>query len=104
MNDVRLGSHSLVANSIIGKNTMIGSHFIAEQTKLAMPFLDGELHHVMNLGAIIGENCRFGHGILVEAGKSLVYTAPWNPPRRLERTSTTIALSFEARCGHGSLS
>ena len=69
MNDVRLGSHSLVANSIIGKNTMIGSHFIAEQTKLAMPFLDGELHHVMNLGAIIGENCRFGHGILVEAGK-----------------------------------
>jgi glucose-1-phosphate thymidylyltransferase len=69
MNDVRLGSHSLVANSIIGKNTMIGSHFITEQTKIAMPFLDGELHHVMNLGAIIGENCRFGHGILVEAGK-----------------------------------
>ncbi|MGZ4944854.1 MAG: bifunctional sugar-1-phosphate nucleotidylyltransferase/acetyltransferase [Halobacteriota archaeon] len=69
MNDVRLGSHSLVANSIIGKNTMIGSHFITEQTKIAMPFLDEELHHVMNLGAIIGENCRFGHGILVEAGK-----------------------------------
>jgi UDP-N-acetylglucosamine diphosphorylase/glucosamine-1-phosphate N-acetyltransferase len=69
MNDVRLGSHSLVANSIIGKNTMIGSHFVTEQTKLAMPFLDGELHHVVNLGAIIGENCRFGHGVLVEAGK-----------------------------------
>ncbi|MGZ4901573.1 MAG: bifunctional sugar-1-phosphate nucleotidylyltransferase/acetyltransferase [Halobacteriota archaeon] len=69
MSDVRLGSHSLVANSIVGKNTIIGSHFITEQAKLAMPYLDGELHHVMNLGSIIGENCRFGHGILVEAGK-----------------------------------
>lgn len=69
MSDVRVGSNSFISNSIIGKNSILGSHFITEQDNLTSVNLDGEFQHVMNIGAIIGENCRFGHNVLVESGK-----------------------------------
>ncbi len=69
MSDVRVGTNAFIANSIIGKNTLLGSHFITEQDSLTSVNLDGEFQHVMNIGAIIGENCRFGHNVLVESGK-----------------------------------
>ncbi len=69
MSDVRVGTNAFISNSIIGKNTILGSHFITEQDNLTSVNLDGEFQHVMNIGAIIGENCRFGHNVLVESGK-----------------------------------
>ncbi len=69
MSDVRIGTNAFISNSIIGKNTILGSHFITEQDNLTSVNLDGEFQHVMNIGAIIGENCRFGHNVLVESGK-----------------------------------
>jgi UDP-N-acetylglucosamine diphosphorylase/glucosamine-1-phosphate N-acetyltransferase len=69
MSDVRIGTNAFISNSIIGKNTIIGSHFITEQDKETSVNLDGEFQHVMNIGAIIGENSRFGHNVLVESGK-----------------------------------
>ena len=71
MNDVRIGTGSFIANSIIGTHNIIGSHFITEVGKDLMIEMKGILHHADELGTVIGDSNTIGHAVLVRAGKTI---------------------------------
>ena len=67
MNDVHIGSHACVTNSIIGKGSTIGNNFIGISGETTVQ-IDGKFIPHNNLGVMIGEDCIIGHNIIVESG------------------------------------
>jgi UDP-N-acetylglucosamine diphosphorylase / glucose-1-phosphate thymidylyltransferase / UDP-N-acetylgalactosamine diphosphorylase / glucosamine-1-phosphate N-acetyltransferase / galactosamine-1-phosphate N-acetyltransferase len=67
MQDARIGSNSLIKNSIIARGTIIFNNFssISGQNTLE---IDGELKKLENLGAMIGEDCVLGSHVVVDPG------------------------------------
>ena len=71
MNDVRIGSHSFISNSIIGANNSIASHFLAEVKRDIVIEIKGILQHADILGTVIGDNNVIANRVLVKAGKRI---------------------------------
>lgn len=71
MYDVRIGSGSIISNSIIGAHNTIDSHFITEVGKELKIEMKGILHHADELGTVIGDGNTIGHAVLVRAGKMI---------------------------------
>ncbi|MFQ6072038.1 MAG: bifunctional sugar-1-phosphate nucleotidylyltransferase/acetyltransferase, partial [Methanosarcinales archaeon] len=71
MNDVRLGSHSSISNSVIGCNNNIGDHFIVETKKDLYIEMYGLLHHADEIGTVIGDGNEIGSNVLIRAGKMI---------------------------------
>ncbi|AGB50030.1 UDP-N-acetylglucosamine diphosphorylase/glucosamine-1-phosphate N-acetyltransferase [Methanomethylovorans hollandica DSM 15978] len=68
MNDVRMGSHGYVSDSVIGSNCHIGPYFITETDTNLSIIMNGELQRAEKLGTIIGDDTDVGHRVLVKAG------------------------------------
>ena len=75
MDDVSIGTNSMVSGSVIGEGTIIGSHFTVESGKGfldfdAIPSNNETPLEVEKLGAIIGEDCRIGNHVVL--GKNII--------------------------------
>ncbi len=68
MNDVRIGSHGYVSDSIIGSNCHIDPYFITETETNLNIILNDELHQAGKLGTVIGDDTDVGHRVLIKAG------------------------------------
>jgi len=67
MDDVSIGSGSIVAHSVIGKGSNLGTRF----TSLSGPAsveVEGEWHRVENVGSLIGDDVVVAGGVVVEPG------------------------------------
>jgi UDP-N-acetylglucosamine diphosphorylase / glucose-1-phosphate thymidylyltransferase / UDP-N-acetylgalactosamine diphosphorylase / glucosamine-1-phosphate N-acetyltransferase / galactosamine-1-phosphate N-acetyltransferase len=64
--DVHIGTNSVVQDSVIDKGCILGGHFCAysEDTKIII----GSENHLVKVGAMIGESCSFGHGVITQPG------------------------------------
>lgn len=66
--DVHIGSHSTIKNTIIGENNVIDSHFVVESRKDLAVELDRKLYHADELGTVIGDAGTIGCDVSVTAG------------------------------------
>ena len=66
--DVHIGSHSTIKNTIIGENNVIDSHFVIESRKDLTVELDRKLYHADELGTVIGDAGTIGCDVSVTAG------------------------------------
>lgn len=71
MNDVRAGTGSFIAHSIIGTHNDLGHHFLTEIGKDLKIEMKGILHHADELGTVIGDSNTIGLGVLVKAGRMI---------------------------------
>lgn len=69
MNDVRIGSNSVVSDSVIGYNNVIGTHFSTETRRGLSIEIEGMLHHAEVMGTVLGDNNQVGDNVLVKAGR-----------------------------------
>lgn len=75
MDDVSIGTGSMILGSVFGEGTIVGSHFTIESGKTFLNFKtiqsSNELPlEIEKLGAIIGEDCRIGNHVVV--GKNII--------------------------------
>ncbi|MBS3773426.1 MAG: NTP transferase domain-containing protein [Candidatus Thermoplasmatota archaeon] len=68
MDGVRIGSHSFISHSVIGKNTRLSSHF-STMVGDAVIDVDGAFHRVADQGAYVGGGCRVGQQVVVSPGR-----------------------------------
>lgn len=68
MEDVHVGSNSLVTNSIIGKGTIINNNFSSINGTSTVE-IEGEFKKLKNMGAMIGDDCNIGSNVIVDSGK-----------------------------------
>lgn len=68
MDGVRIGSHSFVSHSVIGKNTRLSSHF-STMVGDSVIELEKEFHRVTDQGAFVGDRCRVGQQVAVAPGR-----------------------------------
>ena len=66
--DVHIGSHSTIKNTIIGENNVIDSHFVVESRRDLTVELDRKLYHADELGTVIGDAGTIGCDVSVTAG------------------------------------
>ncbi len=66
--DVHIGSHSTIKNTIIGENNVIDSHFVVESRKDLTVELDRKLYRADELGTVIGDAGTIGCDVSVTAG------------------------------------
>jgi UDP-N-acetylglucosamine diphosphorylase / glucose-1-phosphate thymidylyltransferase / UDP-N-acetylgalactosamine diphosphorylase / glucosamine-1-phosphate N-acetyltransferase / galactosamine-1-phosphate N-acetyltransferase len=64
--DVHIASSSGIEDSVIDKGCVIGGHFCAcsEETEVK---IDSD-NHAIKVGAMLGEGCRIGNGVVAQAG------------------------------------
>ena len=65
-NDVSIGSASIIQDSVIDKGCVIKGHFIACSGEAEVK-VDDE-HHKVNTGAMLGEGCTLGNGVVAQPG------------------------------------
>jgi len=65
-NDVNIGSGSIIHDSVIDKGCVIKEHFIASSGPAEVK-IDHE-HYQVNVGAMLGEGCNLGSGIVAQPG------------------------------------
>lgn len=65
-NDVHIGTGSDIQDSVIDGGSIVGGHFIAcsEETEVKV---DAEEHRT-KVGAMLGEGCRIGNGVIAQPG------------------------------------
>jgi len=68
LDDVYIGSHSTIRNSIIGENNRIDSHFITASGRNLLIELGGILHHADELGSVIGDGNVIGCDVSTDPG------------------------------------
>ena len=68
MNDVHIGSNSLIKNSIIGRGSILGNNFSSREGTSVFE-IEGEFKKIENVGVIVGEDCTIGSHVIVEPGK-----------------------------------
>jgi glucose-1-phosphate thymidylyltransferase len=68
MEDVHVGSNSLVKNSIIGRGTIIDNNFSSINGTPTVE-IEGEFKKLQNMGAMIGDDCNIGSNVIVDSGK-----------------------------------
>ncbi|MFO8132718.1 MAG: sugar phosphate nucleotidyltransferase [Thermoplasmatota archaeon] len=67
MDGVRIGSHSFVSHSVIGKNTRLSSHF-STMVGDSVIEIEGEFHRLAGQGAFVGGGCHVGQQVVVAPG------------------------------------
>ena len=69
MNDVTMGTHSLVAQSVIGEGCTIGANFATSVggAYVNLGYSD-QFHKVQNIGCFMGDMCTVGGGVVVDPG------------------------------------
>jgi glucose-1-phosphate thymidylyltransferase len=70
MNDVHIGSNSILKNSIVGRGSIIGNNFSTRDGSSIFE-IEGEFKRIENVGAMIGEDCNIGTHVIVEPGKMI---------------------------------
>lgn len=72
MDDVSIGTNSMISGSVLGEGTIVGSHFTVESGRGFLEFdaIKNEVLEVEKLGAIIGEDTRIGNHVVV--GKNII--------------------------------
>ena len=65
-NDVNIGSGSIIQDSVIDRGCVIKGHFVAIRDKAEVKINDE--HHSINVGAMLGEGCRFGSHVVAQPG------------------------------------
>ncbi len=68
MDDVRIGSGSLIKNSVIGRGCRIENNFSSLEGYSTIE-IEGEFKKLEKIGAMIGEDCNIGSNVVVEPGK-----------------------------------
>jgi len=68
MNDVRIGSGSLIKNSVIGRGCIIENNFSSLDGSSTIE-IEGEFKKLEKIGTMIGEDCNIGSNVVVEPGK-----------------------------------
>jgi glucose-1-phosphate thymidylyltransferase len=64
--DVHIASSSGIEDSVIDKGCVIGGHFCACSEEAEIK-IDAE-NHLIKVGAMIGEGCRIGNGVVAQSG------------------------------------
>ena len=67
MEDVHVGSNSLVKNSIIGRGTIIDNNFSSINGTPTVE-IEGEFKKLQNMGVMIGDDCSIGSNVIVDSG------------------------------------
>ncbi|MGM0405360.1 MAG: bifunctional sugar-1-phosphate nucleotidylyltransferase/acetyltransferase [Thermoplasmatota archaeon] len=67
MNNVEVGPHSFVGNTVVGDGVRIGGNFTTYISDTDIS-LRSEYHHVSDIGCMIAEDTEIGAGVVVEAG------------------------------------
>ena len=70
MNDVRIGSGSLIKNSVIGRGCIIDNNFSSLDGSSTIE-IEGEFKKLEKIGTMIGEDCNIGSNVVVEPGKRI---------------------------------
>jgi glucose-1-phosphate thymidylyltransferase len=65
-NDVSLGTGCIIQDSVIDKGCVVQGHFAAFSRQAEVK-IDNE-HHLVNIGAMLGEDCRLSSGIVAQPG------------------------------------
>ncbi|MEA1905817.1 MAG: bifunctional sugar-1-phosphate nucleotidylyltransferase/acetyltransferase [Euryarchaeota archaeon] len=66
--DVHIGSHSTIKNTVVGENNVIDSHFVVESRRDLTVELDRKLYYADELGTVIGDDSTIGCNVSVTAG------------------------------------
>jgi NDP-sugar pyrophosphorylase family protein len=64
--DVSIGPGSIIQDSVIDRNAVLGARFTAASGEAEVK-VDGE-HHLVALGAMLGEGCTIGPGVTAQPG------------------------------------
>ncbi len=64
--DVSIGPGCIIQDSVIDKGCVINGHFTAASSQADVE-VNGE-HHLVNIGAMLGEGCRLGNSIVAQPG------------------------------------
>ena len=65
-NDVNIGPGSIIQDSVIDRGCVIKGHFTAIRDEAEVKINDE--HHLINVGAMLGEGCRFGSHVVAKPG------------------------------------
>jgi glucose-1-phosphate thymidylyltransferase len=68
MDNVDIGSHSLISDSIIGSDNTIKSHFVTEVGENLKIEVREAIHRVAQLGCVMGDDNRIGNRVTVLSG------------------------------------
>ncbi len=64
--DVNIGPGCIIQDSVIDKGCIIKGHFTAASSEADVE-INGE-HHLVNIGAMLGEGCSLGNGVVAQPG------------------------------------
>ncbi len=64
--DANIGPGCIIEDSVIDKSCIINSHFSARSSQTEIKINDE--HHLVNVGAMLGENCSLGDNIVAQPG------------------------------------
>ena len=64
--DVNIGPGCIIQDSVIDKGCVIRGHFTASSSEADVK-INGE-HHLVNIGAMLGEGCSLGNGVVAQPG------------------------------------
>ncbi len=70
MDGCRIGSHSFISHSVVGKNTRLSSHFSAMVGDSVIE-IEGAFYRVTDQGSFIGDGCRIGQQVVVAPGRTI---------------------------------
>ena len=82
MDEVEIGSHSFVSNSVVGKGGRIGTGFCTLSGKATVE-VENEFIRLDKIGALIGEDTLIGSNVVVEPGIIIGRKCKINPLRRV---------------------
>ena len=68
MEDVHVGSNSLIKNSIIGRGTVIDNNFSSINDTTTVE-IEEEFKKLKNIGVMIGDVCKIGSNVIIDSGK-----------------------------------
>ncbi|MGC9308393.1 MAG: bifunctional sugar-1-phosphate nucleotidylyltransferase/acetyltransferase [Thermoplasmatota archaeon] len=84
LDGVRIGSHSSISHSVIGRNTRLSSH-VSTMVGDAVMEIEDEFHRVVDQGAFIGGTCRIGQQVVVAPGRIIGKSCDIGPCTVIEK-------------------
>jgi len=68
MDDVHIGSGSVIKNSVVGRGCLIENNF-SSLDGFSIIEIEGEFKKLEKIGSMIGEDCTIGSNVIIEPGK-----------------------------------
>jgi N-acetylglucosamine-1-phosphate uridyltransferase (contains nucleotidyltransferase and I-patch acetyltransferase domains) len=65
-NDVNVGSSCIIQDSVIARGCILQGHFTACSSQDEIRVNDS--YHLVNVGAMLGEDCKVGNGVVAQPG------------------------------------